>query len=97
MPYIKQGQRYRIQEALEDIMVDVYDYSVGDMNYAITNLIHKWVETHGGLRYTIVSQARAILHDAENEFYRTVVAPYENIKRKENGPISELDRERSDE
>lgn len=96
MPYIEQRDRYKIDEALEDITVDVFSYSVGDMNYVITSLIHKWVKTHGGLRYAILSQARAVLKDAHDEFYRTVVAPYEDIKRKENGSVSGLDREKTE-
>ena len=34
----------------------------------------------------------ALLNDVQREFYRVVVAPYEDKKRKENGSVSELDK-----
>lgn len=96
MPYIKQKRRDPIDHELEGIIECIELYTVGDMNYAITRMIHKWVQTHGGVSYPVLSKARAILNDADDEFYRTVMLPYENLKCKENGPVSELDKENSD-
>jgi len=93
MPYVEQKRRYRIDDELKDIVIEIHDYSVGDMNYIITRLIHKWIQTHN-LCYANLNEVIGILESVKQEFYRTVVAPYEDQKRKENGSVSELDKEK---
>lgn len=64
----------------------------GDLNYCISKLVHEWLICHPqGLRYDAASDAMKAMDCATREFYRVVVAPYEDAKRKENGPVSNLD------
>jgi hypothetical protein len=62
----------------------------GELNYIITTLVHSYIERKG-LCYTTLNEAIGVLECAKLELYRMVVAPYENGKQSENGPISELD------
>ena len=92
MPYIKQENRDIFDPLLEKIIRGVEVCEVGDLNYVITRIIHKWVKTKG-LQYKNLNAAIGVLDCAKMELYRMVAAPYENGKQMENGPISELDRD----
>jgi hypothetical protein len=46
-------------------------------------------ETNEDLTFDI----RGVLKCAELELYRQIAAPYEDIKKEQNGPVSELDKE----
>jgi hypothetical protein len=69
----------------------------GDINYCITKLIHLWVLKRMRLvkslvkKYDILNDAYGILRCAASEFYAAVVRPYEKLKTKEDGFISQLD------
>lgn len=90
MPYIGRQDREDIKNAINKIseMIETN----GEMNYAISLLIHKYVEKKG-LKYTNLNDAIGILECAKLEFYRTVVSPYEEIKKEANGSVSSLDNE----
>ena len=84
MPYISKRER---------VLIDVEanpPTSPGQLNYAISRMIHEYV-LRNGRNYTVMSAARAAALDATDEFYRTVMVPYEDQKRRENGPVSLLD------
>ena len=96
MPYIKQDKRNRIDEcviSLLDTVIEV-DYSgdihPGVLNYTISKFLHEYIKFKG-LCYAEVNKIAGVLSCVDKEFYRTVVAPYEDKKRMENGPVSELD------
>jgi len=42
--------------------------------------------------YDLRSLGHSVLQDAAAEYYREVMGPYEDQKKKVNGPVSELDR-----
>lgn len=84
MPYIKNDLR-----KLLDVWAES-PQSVGSLNYVITKVVHDYVLEHG-LNYAVCNEVIGALACAKAEFYRTVVAPYEDKKRLENGPVSELD------
>tara|TARA_Y100000310_G_C20652682_1_gene800305 strand:- start:672 stop:962 length:291 start_codon:yes stop_codon:yes gene_type:complete len=90
VPYIKPEKRKLIKTKIEGVLEELE--VEGDYNYTITLLIHNFVRENG-LCYDTLNRAEGILGCANKEFYRTVVAPYEDIKRAENGPVSELDDE----
>lgn len=103
MLYIKQERRKLIDESLNDI----FDYvlnetkilekcNVGDLNYIITKIIHRWIKEKG-LRYQNINAAIGVLECAKLELYRMIAALYEDKKKEENGFISELDRITDDE
>jgi hypothetical protein len=101
---------------LDSILSQLYDlmpFTVGDMNYMFTWLIHKAVMDRG-LRYVNLNDMRALFEQAlvkhremvgvnipvqgvylcaGDEFYRRIAVPYETLKIKENGVISELEHD----
>lgn len=87
MPYIRPPERDVIGP-LDYRQVPIT--TVGQLNFVITKLCHHYIEGHG-LRYASVNAAIGVLECAKQELYRMVAVPYEDKKRKENGPISELD------
>jgi hypothetical protein len=100
MPYILPGRRniidkqvgtllQRIENELEEGMAP-HEITGGDMNYLVSLLVHRW-QSERLKSYKNLSEAHAVLSDAAAEFYRTVVAPYEDQKALENGKVSALD------
>ena len=89
MPYIEQSKREEIIPAVMELMTKLE--TKGDYNFAITRLIHTYIERHGK-RYEHLNDAVGILECAKQEFIRTVVSPYEDEKIKDNGPVSDLDK-----
>jgi hypothetical protein len=77
MPYIKKEQRTR--DTLEA------PGTAGELNYAITDLIQFYWTLHRN--YQGINDIVGALEGAKLEFYRRVVAPYEDIKIKENGDV----------
>lgn len=84
MPYIRQEQRHDI-----DILVDALAPLLKDpgrMNYAISRLIHRTVEREGQ-SYDCFNAILGVLDAVAKEFYRRVVAPYEERKMEQNGDV----------
>lgn len=82
MPYIEQRQR----EQLDDLIVDfcIWDLSEGELNYLITRIIDRWcVIKH----YSTFNSAMGVLECVKQEFYRRIVASYEDKKCAENGDV----------
>ena len=77
MPYITQESREAI---------DLEDLDHGDLTYAICVAMDQYVKRHG-MSYTVLSQARSAALDAADEFYRRVMAPYEDEKCEQNGDV----------
>jgi len=55
----------------------------GELNYVITRILKESYP----LRYFNLNRAMGVLESAKLEFYRRVVAPYEDIKIKESGDV----------
>ena len=81
MPYIPQNAR---------ISAEVKPLNGAELNYAISKIVHEFIENYG-LSYKTIAEAGFALEGAKLEFHRTVVGPYEDLKRKRNGSISSLD------
>lgn len=62
----------------------------GQLNYAISKLVHLYLKGLG-VKYARINEAVGVLECAKLELYRMIAAPYERIKRDENGPVSGLD------
>lgn len=77
MPYIKQEDRDEASIRLA---------TPGELNFAITMLIRSYLRTHGK-SYTTCNAVIGALDAAKMEFYRRVVAPYEDQKIAENGDV----------
>jgi len=85
MPYIKSRQRAVIKE--HNLSPD----NAGELNFLITSIVHEFI-IQKGLKYQRINEAIGVLECAKLELYRMVAVPYEDIKIRENGLISELDK-----
>ena len=96
MPYVTQKERDELDPFIQQLF-DLCKQFRGRINYCITKLIHLWVlkqmeHIHSFVKkYDICNDAYGIMCSAAAEFYAAVVVPYEKLKRKENGPVSQLD------
>lgn len=78
MPYIKAEDR-------KDI-VPFGAINAGELNYVLTRIVNEyWHEN--GKNYQAFNDIIGALEGAKLELYRRKVAPYEDIKMKENGDV----------
>jgi len=75
LPYIKKEDRFEATD---------FPKNAGELNYAITILIQKYLHKNG-LNYQHINDIVGALDGAKSEFQRRVVNPYEDKKIKENG------------
>ena len=87
MPYIKESQKQRLKPLLDKILIG----EKGELTYCINILQMKFAEqdiiAHLKPSYQVLSDAVAAANDANTEFYRRVIFPYEDHKIRENGDI----------
>lgn len=86
MPYIKQEDRVRFYDTFRELLRAGKINSPGELNYIFTVIINYYISDNG-LNYQAINDVVGALNNAESEFYRTTVAPYEDIKIKENGKV----------
>lgn len=84
MPYIK-PTRKEVLEPLVDQITQRCD-NAGDVTYVIYALAKKWIDL-SGMNYKNLSGVVGCMDCAKTEFYRRIVAPYEDEKIKENGDV----------
>ena len=87
MPYIMKQYRRAFDPHLKAI--GPHTTSVGDLNYCITVLVHEYLKAHGK-SYSTMNDCIGVLDAAKAEFYRRIVAPYEDDKIQENGDVEIL-------
>ena len=83
MPYIDKDQR-------DEVLVEG-PHTPGQLNYVITGVVHAYIRKFGR-KYDTLNTVIGVLEAAKMELYREVVGPYEDIKKSENGPVSEIDK-----
>lgn len=88
MPYIKTEDRLKFNTRINEISNLIT--CDGDLNYVISLLLHKQLEKRG-ICYQNMNNLMGSIDCAKMEFFRTVIAPYEDKKRNENGSVSEFD------
>lgn len=88
MPYVKQQQRARLDPYIWQLIVELVrmGFASGDVSYALTQVLLSYVKYHGKC-YKTLKDVGGILSYTDKEFYRKVVAPYEDKKAKENGEV----------
>ena len=59
----------------------------GELNFALTTIVDKYLQSKGGLRYAHINEAVGALECAKLELYRRLAAPYEDQKMKEAGDV----------
>jgi len=86
MPYINQERR----EHFEELGIPV-PTTGGELQYLIAAMIDEMLTechyTSEGVRYAELEKIMGALSGAQQEFYRQVVAPYEDKKIKESGGV----------
>ena len=80
MPYIKKERRNAIMSGDEP-------RDPGELNFALTIIVDKYLQNRGGLRYAHINEVVGALECAKLELYRRVAAPYEDQKMKESGDV----------
>ena len=79
MPYIKPDRREPLIQSREA-------ESPGELNFLLSRELVTYLDRKG-LSYHTINDALGALEGAKLEFYRRVVAPYEDLKIRENGDI----------
>lgn len=95
MPYIKEERRKRYDDAIQSLasmLGNAGDDEVdGDTNYVISRIV-SGAFGFRGWRYRLAARALAVFECAKLEFYRCVVAPYEDKAIAKNNNIPEYQR-----
>lgn len=88
MPYITNDDKKLWQPGLDTLHQTISEYGVasGDLNYIISMLCNSYIERNGQC-YTHLNEVIGVLECAKQEYYRRVIAPYEDIKIIDNGDI----------
>jgi len=81
MPYIKEEDRL----VFESITLPG-TATAGELNYLITKICQDYI-ANKGLSYSTLNDITGALENCKLEFYRRLVAPYEDTKIKENGDV----------
>ncbi len=91
MPYIKREERKQYQELINELAARIPEDRMsrpGHMNYLVSLLIEK---VYGkDLRYADHNEVMGFLSGIQLEFYRRKTAPYEDLKIKEEGDLTDL-------
>jgi len=87
LPYIKYKNREKYKKVLENLIEILKSLPLkevdGELNYVVTKIIKEVYP----LRYFHLNRAMGVLESIKQEFYRRVVAPYEDVKIKESGDV----------
>lgn len=84
MPYIKKEDRVRFENACSTVAKNAT--SAGDLNFALTSIIHQYLKIKG-IKYANINEVIGMLECCKMELYRKVAGPYEEIKIYENGDV----------
>jgi len=87
MPYIKQKERVKFEEVIKDLVKLLEkdkENLAGNLNYVVTSIIKRLSKD---LRYKKANEIIGALECIKLEYYRRVLAPYEEQKRKLEGDV----------
>lgn len=84
MPYIKPTDRPIFDNIISQI--NLFELNVGDINYFVTKLLIEYINVHGE-NYENYNSLIGVLECIKQEFYRKNIAPYEDVKIKQNGDV----------
>lgn len=83
MPYISPDNQNQFAALIKEIAsADIK--TAGELNFLFTKLAIQYI-AQNGTRYQYMNDVMGALEGAKTEFYRRVVAPYENQKAYEVG------------
>lgn len=88
MPYIPKADRTKFAPTLAFFRhaVELDGLSNGELNYVITSVVLEYIRQHG-TSYNTLSDVIKALECAKLEFYRRIVASYEDKKIAQNGDV----------
>ncbi len=90
MPYIPQWQRRLVDGYIDKIIVNINKLDIpprdGVVNYVFTRILKSIYNQNPN--YHTLNKALGVLNAVNQEFYRTIVGPYEETKKDENGDIA---------
>ena len=86
MPYIPKQVRHIIANKDKQEVYYGKIENAGELQYAIAVMLKDFMERKG-LKYQNTNDIMGALAGAQMEFYRRVVAPYEDLKIEENGDV----------
>jgi len=81
VPYIPQGRRKAIRDGEFGKI-----QSPGELNFQITDVCIQYADFYGEV-YSVYNEIIGALECAKQEFYRKMVAPYEDLKCEKNGEV----------
>lgn len=84
MPYITKERKMRLNESVSRLNERIE--SPGELNYVFFTLAFGYLKKFG-MRYAILNEIMGVFSSCASEFYRRVVIPYEDDKRRENGDV----------
>lgn len=91
MPYISQENRQKLDPIVAELVQTIRNndntlgrFSDGDVNYVITKVL---ISLYGEDSYYVLNRGVGVINAVQQEFYRTIVVPYEDQKRYENGDV----------
>ena len=101
LPHINEGNRmpYVEDEVLTDgestlrgvLSPTMVPQTPGELNYYITMGMNCYLQhraaQNGRLSYALIAEALSACHEAEQEFRRRVLAPYEDAAREKSGDV----------
>lgn len=87
MPYIKQEDRRKFNDILNQLKNEIDINSPGELNYLITSIVHTYIKQFPNLNYITINEVIGALECAKMELYRKVAVPYEEKKITENGDV----------
>lgn len=91
MPYITKERANEISDQLSDSyrpfeMLQQEINTKGELNYAVSTLMVKYLNKHGK-NYQNISDVIAAAQDAADEMKRRVLAPYEEAKKNDSNNV----------
>ncbi len=104
MPYVDQKRRARLDLHIRKL-ANLINYEgtglalhrrehgliAGDLNYSISRLVNEIMPAP--TRYWMIALVTGVLQNVSAEFYRVVVAPYEEKQRKKSGNVFSIEEE----
>jgi hypothetical protein len=87
MPYIKQERRLELDKDNQLEMIGLGCEGEGELNFVLTSICKGYLEKLGMKSYARFNQVVGAIECCKLELYRRRVAPYEDLKIKENGDV----------
>ena len=90
MPYISKESKEKVDRGLVALQLSEFECA-GDLNYAIHQLISKYIESNK-VSYQTYNDIFGVLDCAKMEIYRRLVSKYEDQKVDENGDVKPYEK-----